>query len=397
MSTTHLARPATTFTRSLVSIGRDESAPRAALRVGVSVLVPLVVLLLIGHIEWSVYGAFGAFASVYGRNVAQGARLRMQATAGLVMVVSVVLGSAIALTPQREWLTVAIASVWAVVVALLSQAARFTPPGPLFAVFALCAVASIPATSIAGGSGFGDAPAVSIVIAVVVSAASAVFALLVGQVGALAARSVQSAQSAQSVQSVQRRAPGEAVSTQQRGSGGPTAGAAALARLASVLRSRASLLSAARFGVALAVAGSLSTALGIGHPYWAMVAAVVPLVAFELAQTMVRGTHRVLGTLVGLVLAWGLLLLQPAGLWAILLVVALQVVAELMVLRNYGVALIFITPLALVMVSMAHPTDPSALIADRGVETLLGTLVAVAVALVWSAARTASSRRPGRP
>ncbi|UFS59980.1 FUSC family protein [Subtercola endophyticus] len=363
------------FSRSLVTIGRDASAPRAALRVGVSVLVPLVVLYALGHPEWSIFGAFGAFTSVYGRTVLRGARLRMQTVAAVVMVVSVALGSVVAPAPApaSEWMTVLLGAVWAMIVALISQAARWTPPGPLFAVFALCAVASIPVPSVTGA----NSPAgVNVLVAVVVSGASAAFALLVGQAHAVL------------------RAPSASIAAPSTPS--PT-GSAAITRLRSVLGSRESLLSAARFGVALAVAGSLSTLLQIGHPYWAMVAAVVPLVAFDLAQTMVRGAHRVLGTLVGLVVAWGLLLLHPAGLWAILLVVALQIAAELMILRNYGVALIFITPLALVMVSMAHPTDPTALITDRGLETVLGTLVAVVVALVWSGIRTARERgREGR-
>src|ERR1700712_1875653 len=98
--------PLTSFAKSLVTVGRHNGAHTAALRVGISVLVPLVALYAIGHIEWSIYAAFGAFASVYGRNVARSARLRMQAIAAGVMVVSVVLGSVIALSPEREWMTV---------------------------------------------------------------------------------------------------------------------------------------------------------------------------------------------------------------------------------------------------------------------------------------------------
>jgi uncharacterized membrane protein YccC len=66
----------------------------------------------------------------------------------------------------------------------------------------------------------------------------------------------------------------------------------------------------------------------------------------------------------------------------ILLIVVLQVLAELFVGRNYGLALIFVTPLALLMgeIAVRHPS--SALIADRGTETVIGVLFAVALTVL---------------
>ena len=53
-------------------------AHRVALRAGVSVLVPLVVLAVLGHQEWSIYAAFGAVTALYGRTHVAISRLRMQ-------------------------------------------------------------------------------------------------------------------------------------------------------------------------------------------------------------------------------------------------------------------------------------------------------------------------------
>jgi uncharacterized membrane protein YccC len=111
-----------------------------------------------------------------------------------------------------------------------------------------------------------------------------------------------------------------------------------------------------------------------------MIAAVVPLVAVRLSHAALRATHRIAGTFLGLILAAILLSAQPSGLAAIALVVALQITAELFVTRNYGFALLFVTPLALVMIDLAHPTDTATLIVDRLVETALGTVVALLVA-----------------
>ena len=52
--------------------------------------------------------------------------------------------------------------------------------------------------------------------------------------------------------------------------------------------------------VAAVVAGTVATAVGIGHPYWATVAAVAPLSAPAAGPRLLRAAHRIVGTLLGL-------------------------------------------------------------------------------------------------
>lgn len=332
-------------------VGAHNGAHRVALRAGVSVAVPLLAVWALGHSDWILYAAFGAFPALYGRTDTTLGRLRMQSSAAAVMVASLLLGVFVARLPDPEWGIVLVACVWTMVVAAISDALHWHPPGPLFAVFALCAVASVPAAN------------TDPLEALLVSAGSALFALLVGAVGHL-----HPARRAVPATVPDRTRPRDTFATRRQ------------------------WLSLSRFGVAAAAAGSLSTALGIGHPYWAIVAAIVPVAASSLTHSFTRATHRVAGTVVGLVLAWIILAAQPTGLVAILVVVALQVGAELLVGRNYGLALVFVTPLALVMVALAHPTDTTALIVDRAVETALGTAVALSVVLAFWAAGSRSRR-----
>ena len=336
-------------------VGAHNGAHRVALRAGISVAVPLLAVWALGHSEWTLYAAFGAFTALYGRADTTRARLRMQGSAAAVMVASLLLGVLVARLPDPEWGIVAVAALWTMIVAAVSDALRWHPPGPLFAAFALCAVASVPAAN------------TDPVEAVLVSAASALFALAVGAIGHVLPT---------------RRAVA------------PTAGDAPGIRM--IVKSSRQWLLLARFGVAAAAAGSLSTALGIGHPYWAIVAAIVPVAATSLGHSVTRATHRVAGTILGLGLAWLILAFEPSGLAAILVVVALQIAAELLVGRNYGLALVFVTPLALVMVALAHPTDTTALIIDRGVETALGTAVALLVVLAFWAPSARTSRGTAR-
>jgi uncharacterized membrane protein YccC len=94
---------------------------------------------------------------------------------------------------------------------------------------------------------------------------------------------------------------------------------------------------------------------------------------------VVRGVHRLVGTLLGLGLAALLLAQDLPGLALILVVVALQAAAELLVGRNYALALIAITPLALLMVHLVAPVPARVLLLDRGVETFIGVVVGLLV------------------
>ncbi|WP_036329259.1 FUSC family protein, partial [Microbacterium sp. B19] len=78
--------------------------------------------------------------------------------------------------------------------------------------------------------------------------------------------------------------------------------------------------------------------------------------------------------------------------WAVLLAaVVMQVGAELFVGRNYGIAMVFITPLALLMISLASPATPDMLLRDRVLETVIGVAVGTLVAIVSAALRRRAS------
>jgi hypothetical protein len=313
----------------------DEGAHRVAVRASVSVLVPLLLLWWTDHLEWSIYATFGAFASLYGRERTGRARLTLQVEAGVTQVAAVTLGVLVAQSDQRAWIAVPVAALVAAGASYESTVRGWHPPGSLFQVFAFATVASAPAT--------GD----DVVPAVLVSAGAALFAVLVGYAGP-ALRGVRSPDTSR---------PAPAI-------GGAVEG---LTRYA--LQSGAGVL----------LAGAIATSAGIGRPYWAMVSAVVPLVARDLGAQLTRGLHRVVGTGLGLLVAWALLALDVQGLVLVLVVALLQAGAELVVGRNYALALVCVTPLALLMVHLVVPVPTRELLVDRGVETVIGVAVGVAV------------------
>jgi len=141
-----------------------------------------------------------------------------------------------------------------------------------------------------------------------------------------------------------------------------------------------SLRLALRVGVAVAVAGAAAVSMSIDHAYWAMAAAVLMLhQGFDWTRTLWRGVERLIGTWIGLGLAGLILAWHPQGLLLVAIVAVLQFTIEMFVVRNYAIAVIFITPIALTIASGGHPVDVGALLLARGVDTAIGCAAALLV------------------
>ncbi len=325
----------------LIRVAPGRGDHRVALRAAVSLAVPLLAVWAIGRLDLSVYASFGAFASLYGRFDGYLDRIRMQAAAGATFVAAMLIGTALSVGALPEGLRVGIVALVAAVVTLMARVWRWHPPGGLFAVFAAGACASLPATP------------VSFAEVLVVAGGAVVWSVALTTAIAYARRGM-------------RRRP------------------RAHAR---VPVDRDAVAMAATVGVGALLAGVAGLLLIGDHWYWAMVAAVAALGGAELNARIVRGLQRLGGTLLGILVAAGLLALDMPPLVTIAVAVLLQAGAELTVNRNYGLAMLFITPLALLMVELAVPADPVVLLADRALDTLIGVVVGTGVAVGSAAVR----------
>jgi hypothetical protein len=323
--------------KRIFTLGPAEADHWSALRVGASVAIPSLALIILGHEHLLLYVVFGAFTGMYGRHESHRGRMRHQLHAALMLIAGVGIGALLAAGHASAAVLVLTECIFAGLASLYSDRIGLRPSGPFFGIFALGACASVAAVP----------PATAIALAT----ASAACALLFGAAGWAKTREWQK----------QPRRP-NAVSPAK----------------------------AASYVAAIALAGGLSVTLHIGHPNWAMAAAAVPLSAIGLRHRLTRGAHRILGTLAGIGLA-ALILLTPGiprtPLVLAMLVVALQFPTELFMTRNYGLALVFFTPLILLMTQLANPMEPGALLTDRAIETVGGALVGMAVAIVAGARR----------
>lgn len=335
---------------SLFTMAPANRDHEVGIRCGITVLVPLLTLLLIDRIDLVIFASFGAFTGIYGRNTAHGTRLQMQLRAGLLMIAVMLAATLVGRNGVSEsdnpWALVGLTTVVAGLCTVIAGYWRLRPAGSLFHIFAFAAVASVPYQP-----PLGDA--------MLTAVATVAFAIVVG----LASRILPSRR--QTLVWPAR----EHVTAEEH---------------------RLIWLEGMWYVIAAGVAGSLATALGpvlgIEHNYWAMVAAVVPLAGHSTRYRVNRGLQRIIGTFLGLILMAGLLWLQP-GPWAIVLIIALfQTVAELYIARQYVLAQMVVTPLALlstvlVTVGTGAPVDGGQLVYDRFVETVIGAVVGLACVL----------------
>ncbi|MBK1616218.1 hypothetical protein CKO44_22445 [Rubrivivax gelatinosus] len=124
---------------------------------------------------------------------------------------------------------------------------------------------------------------------------------------------------------------------------------------------------------------ALAQVLGLSRPYWVPVTCLAVIQGVSLRAVWVRQLHRVLGTAAGLLLSWAVLSM-PLGPWSVALVLMLlSFVVEISVVRHYGFAVMFITPMTILLADAAHLGEiaPGPLVQARFADTALGCGVAL--------------------
>jgi hypothetical protein len=345
--------------RTLHSLAPADRDHLSALRVAISVAVPSLVLLAAGRPDLIIYAVFGALTGMYGRTEPHQLRLRHQGQAAFLLLSGIGVGVFLSVNHLHSWALVAIETLLAGVGSLFSDKVGLKPSGPFFGILALGACASVPTT-------------VPWYAALLIGAVSAAFSLAIGFGGWVRGRSWKRG-------AARDIAPWRGV------------------------RRRAAWIHAARYVAAVGTAGSIGVLSGSGHPHWAMAAAAVPLAGADMPSSVYRGIHRIVGTLVGLVVVaivlfpweWSPLKAFPGHEAAVLavLVIVLQFTTELFMTRHYGLAMVSFTPVILLMTQLAAPADPGLLVAERAIETLLGAAVGIAV-VVLIRSRRRQARAP---
>lgn len=323
-------------------MGPHAGAHRVAFRAAASIGVPLLALYLLGRMDLSIYASFGALTSLYGRFHYYGDRVRMQLGAGAIFLVAMTVGTLLSVLHADITVRIMTVALIATIVTGIVSGYKWHPGGATFAVFSSGAVATMPAEWF------------NLVQVLVVTTSSVLFSvLLTVTLGLLQTHSWTR-----------------------------------VLRPIQVEAFNADWSVAVTVGVGALLAGLIGQTVDDDHWYWAMVAASVVLSGAATTARLTRSVQRFIGTTLGVFIAGALLWLQLPVIGIIVSVIILQGTAELLIGRNYGVAMLAVTPLALLMVSLAHPIAPETLVVDRIFETFIGSLVGTFVALISAKLRS---------
>lgn len=117
--------------------------------------------------------------------------------------------------------------------------------------------------------------------------------------------------------------------------------------------------------------------LKLDNPYWLPISCAAVIQGVTLQQVWRRTFQRILGTFVGLLLTWFLLQLELNLFWICFSIVVFQCIVETLIVRQYALAIIFITPLTIFLADVGNSSniDPNQLITTRFFDIVIGSVI----------------------
>ncbi|PWD87273.1 FUSC family protein [Ignatzschineria cameli] len=108
-------------------------------------------------------------------------------------------------------------------------------------------------------------------------------------------------------------------------------------------------LTAIRFSIVTTIAALIAYSFDFTRSYWIPLSCVAVMSGESMIATLHRAIQRSIGTFIGIIIASSILYFKPSGYPVALFILFFTATIELFIVRNYGLAVIFITPNALLL------------------------------------------------
>lgn len=117
----------------------------------------------------------------------------------------------------------------------------------------------------------------------------------------------------------------------------------------------------------------------LSYPYWVPISCCAVMMGRSTRHVFLRSAHRLFGTMIGIVVTWGITIFHPSLLLIAIYIIIAQIFIEYLVVRNYGLANIFITILTILFAEKGYDLqmDASSFILSRLVDILIGSLFGI--------------------
>jgi uncharacterized membrane protein (Fun14 family) len=132
-------------------------------------------------------------------------------------------------------------------------------------------------------------------------------------------------------------------------------------------------------GVFIAISLLVAHVFGLENPYWVPISCLAIMQGVSITHVWRRSFHRISGTFIGMGLTWLFLQLNLTPLTICISILLLQFVIEMLVVRHYGLAVIFITPMTVFLAEIGKGmhVDPNQLISARLLDIVVGSLIGI--------------------
>lgn len=134
----------------------------------------------------------------------------------------------------------------------------------------------------------------------------------------------------------------------------------------------------------LAIGGSYALALQLGNenPYWVPITCAAILQGKRLTDFWLRSFQRILGTAVGVLVTWGLFMLEPTTWVLVGLLFVFSFIIEMIVPKNYALACVLITPMTVILAHTATESVATTLANARLQDVLIGSAAGLLAGLL---------------
>lgn len=138
-------------------------------------------------------------------------------------------------------------------------------------------------------------------------------------------------------------------------------------------------IESALVGLFMAVSLAVSYIFEMNNGYWIPISALAVLQGANSYIVGKRAIHRILGTSVGLLLCFVILTNFNSNVGIAISIIILQVIIELLIARHYALAVVFITPISILLAEAGSVSrlDPQQLIESRFLDILIGSAIGV--------------------
>lgn len=131
--------------------------------------------------------------------------------------------------------------------------------------------------------------------------------------------------------------------------------------------------------IGISLLASMATAhlLAFKNPYWIPISCLAVLQGVNVMHVWTRSIQRIIGTLLGLLLCWFLISHFNTPIAIAVIILMLQITIEFFIVKQYTWAVVFITPLTILLAEGSNGviSTPDILLKTRFIETFIGAII----------------------